>query len=96
MKKMVRNEDAHSDFEQQKGSRLVVFWFWGHSRLWPQTKKKASPDPFYENMVRKVYTAKVSGPYQLSFYGSGPIFFCSVNGALELQNEHLLLKFWSV
>ena len=28
---------------------------------------------FHENIVRKVYTAKVSGPYQL-FYGSGPIF----------------------
>ena len=53
--------------------------------------KKVSP-----NMVPKVYTAKVSGPYHLSFYGSGPIFFCSINRALELQNEYLLLKFWSV
>ena len=31
----------------------------------PKTRKKASPDPFHENMVRKVYTAKISGPYQL-------------------------------
>ena len=33
-------------------------------------------------MVRKVYTTKMSGPYQL-FYGSGPILFCSVNGVLN-------------
>ena len=35
--------------------------------------KKASPDPFHENMVRKVYTTKISGPYQL-FMGPGPFF----------------------
>ena len=73
---------SHSAFDQEKGSGLVFFFrFCGHSRLWPQNKKKASPDPFHKNMVRKVYTAKISGPYQL-FYGSGPIFLCSVNGAL--------------
>ena len=71
----------HSVFEQQKGSELVFSRFWGHSRLWPQNLKKASPDTFRENMIRKVYTAKISGPYQL-FYGSGPIFFFSVNAAL--------------
>ena len=80
MKKMVRNEDAFTQRFGTKGSGLVFFRFGGHSRLWPQNQKKASPDPFHENMVRKVYTAKISGLYQL-FYGSGPIFFCSVNGA---------------
>ena len=81
MKKIVRNEDAFTQrFRTAKGVQT----------------RCPSPDPFYENMVREVYTAKVSGPYQLTFYGSGPIFFCSVNGALELQNEHLLLEFWSV
>ena len=81
MKKMVRivrNEDAFTQrFRSGKG---VFFRFWGHSRLWPQNQKKVSPDPFHKNMVRKVYTAKISGPYQL-FHGSGPIFLCSVNGA---------------
>ena len=38
------------------------FRVWGHSRLWSQNQKKASPDPFHENMVRKVYTAKIYGP----------------------------------
>ena len=33
-------------------------------------------------MVHKVYTAKISCSYQL-FYGSGLIFFCSVNGAYD-------------
>ena len=76
----------HSAFEQRKGSGLVFFFFpfWAHSRLWPQNQKKASSDPFHENMIRKLYTAKISGPYQL-FYGLGPIFFCSVNGALACR-----------
>ena len=73
----------HGAFEQQKGSGLAFFFrFWGHSRLWPQNQKKVSPDPFHEHMVRKVYAAKISCSYQL-FYGSGPIFFCSVNGAYD-------------
>ena len=80
---------SHSAFDQEKGSGLVFFRFWGHSRLWPQNQKKVSPDPFHKNMVRKVYTAKISGPYQL-FYGSGPIFVCSVNGAKRLENSKTL------
>ena len=71
-----------SAFEQQKEAGLVFFRFWSHCCLWPQNQKKASPDPFHENMVRKVYTAKISGPYQL-FCVSWPIFLCSVNGALD-------------
>ena len=43
--------------------------------------EKSESDPYRENMVRNVYRAEISGPYQLS-YGSGPIFFCSVNKAL--------------
>ena len=31
----------HSAFEQQKGSGLVFFRFWSHSRLWPQKQKKS-------------------------------------------------------
>ena len=67
-----RNMRLHSAFKQQKGSGLVFGGFWGHSRLWPPNQKKASLDPFHENMVRKVYMAKISGPYQL-FYGT--LFF---------------------
>ena len=67
-----RKMRLHSAFEQQKGSGLVFGGFWGHSRLWPPNQKKASLDPFHENMVRKVYMAKISGPYQL-FYGT--LFF---------------------
>ena len=67
-----RNMRLHSAFEQQKGSGLVFGGFWGHSRLRPPNQKKASLDPFHENMVRKVYMAKISGPYQL-FYGT--LFF---------------------
>ena len=64
----------HSIFEQQKGSGLVFFFrFWGHRRLWSQNQKKVSPDPFHANVVRKVYTAKISGPYQL-FLGPDPFF----------------------
>ena len=86
MKKMLRNEDEfYTALSNSKMGPDSCFRgrsrFGGHSRLWPQNQKKASPDPFHENMVRKVYTAKISGLYQL-FYGSGPIFFfCSVNGA---------------
>ena len=43
-----------SVFEQQKGSGLAFF------RLWSQNQKKASPDQFHENMVRKVFTANMS------------------------------------
>ena len=39
----------------------------------PQNQKKVNPDLFHKNMVRKVYMAKIYGPYQL-FYRSGPIF----------------------
>ena len=68
----------HYTFEQKKGSELI---FCG-SEAMPQNQKKPSPDLFHENMVWKVYTAKISGAYQL-FYGSGPIFSSSVNGALS-------------
>ena len=79
---MVRNEDAFTQsFRTAKGVQTIFFRFWGHSRPWLQNQKKASPDPFHENVVRNVYTAKISGPYQL-FYGSGAIFFYSVNRAL--------------
>ena len=86
MKKMVRNDDAFTQrFRAAKGVRTRFFFpFWAHSRLWPQNQKKASSDPFHENMIRKLYTAKISGPYQL-FYGLGPICFCSVNGALACR-----------
>ena len=56
-------------FEQQKGSGLVFF----SALLWPQNQKKVSPDPFHANIVRKVYTVKISGPYQL-FFGPDPFF----------------------
>ena len=80
--KMLRNEDAFTQrFRTSKrGPDSCFFRFGGHSRLWPQNQKKGSPDPFHENMVRKVYTVKISGLYQL-LYGSGTIFFCRVNGA---------------
>ena len=73
----------HSAFEQLKGSALVLFFgFCGHSRLLPpKPEKKRVRIHFMKNTVRKVYTAKISAPYQL-FFGSGPIFFCSVNRAL--------------
>ena len=68
MKKMARNEDAFTQrFEQQKGSGLVFFF---EKR---KKKKKVSPNPFHANMVRKVYTVKISGPYQL-FFGPDPFF----------------------
>ena len=85
MKNMVRNEDAFKQrFRTAKEVRTGFFFrFWGHSLAYGQkTRIKSSPDPFHENMVRKVYAAKISGPYQL-FSGSGPIFFCGVNGASE-------------
>ena len=83
MKKMVRNKDAFTlHFRTAKGVRTHFFRFWSHSRLWPQKQKKPSLDLFHENMVWKVYTAKISGAYQL-FYGSGPIFSSSVNGTLS-------------
>ena len=47
----------------------------------PKPEKRES-DPFHENMVRRVYTAKISGPYQL-FYGPVPIVFCGVNMVLQ-------------
>ena len=83
MKKMAWNKDAFTlHFRTAKGVRTHFLRFWSHSRLWPQNQKKLSLDLFHENMVWKVYTAKISGAYQL-FYGSGPIFCSSVNGALS-------------
>ena len=39
-----------------------------------QSQEKASPDPFVEHMVRKVYTAKISGPYCNYFMDPGARF----------------------
>ena len=70
MKKMVLNEDAFTRrFRTAKGVQTLFFFGFGAIG----NQKKASPDPFHESMVRKVYTAKISGPYQL-FQGCGPIF----------------------
>ena len=82
MKEVVQNEDTFTlRFRTAKGVR-TDFFFFGFGCLWPQDQRKAIPDPFHENIVRKAYTAKISGPYQL-FYGSRSIIFCSVNGGLE-------------
>ena len=67
----------HCTFEQQKGPGLIFFSFGAIAAYGPKTRKKPSLDPFHENMVWKVYTAKISGAYQLS-YESGPIFFSVV------------------
>ena len=81
--KMVGNEDAFTQcFRTVKGVRTSFFSvFVAITAYCPQNQKKASPDPFHENTVRKVYTAKISGLCQL-FYGFGPKFSCSVNRAL--------------
>ena len=74
MKRMAGMEDV---FTQQKSLQTRFFFFfrfWGHWRLWPQNQEKVSPDPLYANMVQKVYTVKISGPYQLSL-GPDPFFF---------------------
>ena len=76
MKKMVRNEDTFTQyFRTAKGvrTRLFYFRFWGHSRLWPQIQKIASPDPFH--VVRKVYTAKISCPPEPTFLWIRTHFF---------------------
>ena len=77
MKKTVRKEHAFTQrFRTAKGVRTRFFFGGGGgggpSRLWPPNQKKASLDPFHENMMRKVYMAKISGPYRL-FYGT--LFF---------------------
>ena len=73
---MVRNEDTFTQsFRTAKGVQTSFFFFrfWGHSRLWPQNQKKASPDPFHENMVRNGYTAKYLVRTNF-FMGPGPFF----------------------
>ena len=60
-------------FRTVKGVRTSFFFGFAMA---PKSEK-TSPDPFHENMVQKVYTAKISGPYQL-FYGSGATFFSVV------------------
>ena len=72
----------HSAFEQQKGSGHVFFFGFGAIAAYGPKTRKSESDPFHENMVQKVYTAKISGPYQL-FYGPGPIVFCGVNVVLQ-------------
>ena len=60
---MVRNEDAFTQsFRTAKGVQ-TSFFFFGFAMA-PKPEKSES-DPFHENMVRNVYTAKISGPYQL-------------------------------
>ena len=55
MKKMVLNEDEFTRrFRTAKG--VQTRFFFGFGAIGNQ--KRASPDPFHENMVRKVYTAK--------------------------------------
>ena len=56
MKKTVPNED---EFTQRFATERVrpFFGFGAIAACGPKTRKKASPDPFHENMVRKVYTA---------------------------------------
>ena len=80
----------HGAFELQKGSGLV-FFFYGFGVIaayGPKTRKKRVRIHFmHEHMVRKVYTAKISCSYQL-FYGSGLIFFCSVNGAYDWAQKY--------
>ena len=63
----------HRALNSKKGPDSFFFRFWGHRRLWPQNQKKVSPDPFHANMVRKVYTVKIIGPYQL-FFGPDAFF----------------------
>ena len=67
----------HGAFGQQKGSRLVFFFGFGAIG----NQKRASPDPFHENMVRKVYTAKYL--VRTNFLWVRTHFFCSVNGPEE-------------
>ena len=60
---MVRNEDAFTQsFRTAKGVQTTFFFGFAMA---PKPEKSES-DPFHENMVRNVYTAKISGPYQLS------------------------------
>ena len=54
-------------FRKAKGVRTHFFRFWDHR---PQNQNL---DPLHANMERKVYTAKISGPYQL-FWGPDPFF----------------------
>ena len=78
MKKMTWNKNAFTPrFRTAKRVWTRFFFFFfsvlGHRHLWPQNQKKVSPDPFHANMAQKVYTAKISGPYQL-FLGLDPFF----------------------
>ena len=66
MKNMVRNEDAFEQrFRTANGVRTLFFFFGFGAIVRPMAKKpekKSSPVPFHENVVRKVYAAKISGP----------------------------------
>ena len=73
IKKMVPNEDAFAQrFRTAKGIR-TRFFFFGSGAIAAHGPKpeKASPDPFCcskalcKRILRKVYTEKISGPYQL-------------------------------
>ena len=109
---MVRKEHAFTQrFRTAKGVR-TRFWggFGGHSRLWPPNQKKASLDPFHENMVRKVYMAKISGPCQLFYetlfflwykWGLSPLFFFLADANFPTDNpshtdKPCLLWIWPI
>ena len=82
MKKMVRNEDAFT--QRFRTAKVVRIWFF--FSVWPQNQKKASPDPFHENMVRQKYLVRT-----VTFLWVP--FFCSVNEALGYI--HIILDSFS-
>ena len=71
MKKIVRNDDAFTQ-RFRTGPKSIFFFFSVFHMA--QSQEKASPDPFVEHMVRKVYTAKTSGPYCNYFMDPGARF----------------------
>ena len=81
---MLRNEDAVTQsFRTAKGIQTSFFFFgFGAISVYgPETRKKRVRIHFMKIWYGMFTRQKISGPYQL-FYGSGPIFFCSVNRAL--------------
>ena len=81
---MLRNEDAVTQsFRTAKGVQTSFFFFgFGAIAVYgPETRKKRVRIHFMKIWYGMFTRQKISGPYQL-FYGSGPIFFCSVNRAL--------------
>ena len=62
----------HSAFTLARN--LFFFFFFFRLFIWPQNQNKASPDPFLEHMVRKVYMATISGLHHNYFMGPGAHF----------------------